>query len=159
MIRQQLTEYAEGFLALSAIQSKGVAGKYIMMIERAVLHAGVELRGNPLPPNYSRGIPKNCFQNSARLANKRRSLYYYEGFVIRQDIGFPIHHGWCVNKAGQVIDVTLDQPQDCEYIGVQFTFDDIKRWRSPNSTSLFDTMRGININLCEYLLNQPKKGS
>lgn len=158
MIREAINERNKAFDCLSEMRGDPIP-KYLNLIERAVVHAGIELQGIPLPPNYARGIPKMCFQNARRLAGKRRALCYHEGFVIRRDIGFPIHHGWCVNRAGQVIDVTLERPEEGEYLGVPFSFEEIKRWRSPHSTSLFDTGRGINVALCEYWLNQPKQGT
>ena len=128
MIRKLLEDRVSNWTAIYTHKGE-TPHKYLSIMERAVLVAGREMVGSPLPSKYSRGVPKECFQNSRRLASKRRGLYYHEGFVARHDFYFPIHHGWCVNRDGLVIDVTLDRPEECEYLGVPFTFTEIKQWR------------------------------
>jgi hypothetical protein len=50
---------------------------------------------------------KQCYSNSQALvlADPTGSLRYAEGYVIKFDLPFPIHHGWAVLN-GNVIDLT-----------------------------------------------------
>ena len=49
---------------------------------------------------------KQCFYNAQQLALFKKGYVYFEGFVTT-DIGFPIHHGWCVTDSGILVDPTL----------------------------------------------------
>lgn len=85
-------------------------------IERFTLAHGKVHIAQPLPPQYKRGRMKECFRNAALLATRSRLLCYAEGIAFRY---IPIHHAWCVDKAGRVIDPTWDNPMQAEYMGVE----------------------------------------
>jgi hypothetical protein len=53
--------------------------------------------------------------------------FYVEGYVLSPKVPIAIHHAWTVNKAGQVIDPTLDWREGSAYMGVKFTQKDLLR--------------------------------
>ncbi|HDR9103442.1 TPA: hypothetical protein QDB04_000162 [Burkholderia vietnamiensis] len=74
-------------------------------------------RAQALPAGFSRGEPRQCFKNSSWLAIEHRSLTYVEGYACPDGL-IPIQHGWCVDEAGNVIDVTLGSPETTHYFGI-----------------------------------------
>src|SRR5581483_4835475 len=67
-----------------------------------------------------RGISKmpdqQCFKNAAKLALQEQWLYV-EGFGSN---GHPIHHAWCVNARGRVVEPTWENPGTA-YFGLALT--------------------------------------
>ena len=61
--------------------------------------------------------PKQCFHNCGALVQRRADLTYCEGYAMKELI--PIHHAWCIDSDGRVIEPTLRKPA-VEYIGVRF---------------------------------------
>ena len=59
---------------------------------------------------------KACFSNALHYALDN-GLRYVEGVAIRIA---PIHHAWCVDAGGTVVDPTWDRPEDCAYKGIAF---------------------------------------
>lgn len=55
--------------------------------------------------------PKECFSNAVELALKNDFLYC-EGIAVSSDLMFPIHHAWCVDTEGEVIDPTWRRPKE-----------------------------------------------
>lgn len=64
-----------------------------------------------------RGEPKQCFYNAQMLAINDPTLTYVEGYA--QSV-IPIHHGWCRDADGCVIDPTWKDPEGKLYFGVGF---------------------------------------
>jgi hypothetical protein len=91
-----------------------------------VLEHGREYPAAPLPADIERGEMKECFAN-AIFCTLRHGYTYVEGFACRIEgtgmIGFAIHHGWCVDADGNVVDPTWDNPTECEYYGIEFDVD------------------------------------
>jgi hypothetical protein len=61
-----------------------------------------------------------CFRNAYILASVR-DLVYAEGFAISPlaSLGL-VHHAWCLDASGTVIDVTWKDSQACRYYGIPF---------------------------------------
>ena len=91
-------------------------------------HASPEVRGNPLPPTINPGTPKECFSNAGQHALFSEDLTYCEGFAMRSDLAIPIHHAWVVDSEGRVIDTTWNDPQNCTYLGVEFSTKFLSKW-------------------------------
>lgn len=97
--------------------------KHAFMRPQHHIHGFVLQHGRPftaakLPDWCERGIPKECFSNATHLTLET-GLTYVEGFMLRDGLPIPIHHGWCV-EGDVVIDPTIDKPENCEYFGIPF---------------------------------------
>lgn len=79
-------------------------------------------------PNTVRKMrDKQCFANSQEWLFKRLLSHadahewrYCEGYAASARLGdtFSVHHGWLVNRQGEVLDVTWRTPESCLYFGV-----------------------------------------
>jgi hypothetical protein len=91
-------------------------------IHSLVLRHGLEFKGSARPDWLQRGTPKECFTNASVLATMT-GVVYVEGFVMRASLPIPIHHGWCIDDDGTVLDPTIDRPEECEYYGIPINQD------------------------------------
>lgn len=64
---------------------------------------------------WKRSEPHACFRNSAMYAVEH-GLRYVEGYATSI---IPVHHGWCVDDKGNVIEVTWKEAGKA-YFGVEF---------------------------------------
>jgi hypothetical protein len=66
--------------------------------------------------------PQQCYRNAATIVQIDRALTYVEGKVTC--CGVPIDHAWCVDAAGEVVEITIDPANQHEphreYFGVPF---------------------------------------
>lgn len=69
-------------------------------------------------PPEQRGPLGDCFANASRLA-LLNDLAYCEGYAVRGNLSLPLHHAWCVNDRGTVIDPTWDDGG--HYFGTVFS--------------------------------------
>ena len=67
------------------------------------------------PTRWNRSMPQACFRNAALYAITHR-LRYVEGYATGV---MPVHHGWCVDAQGKVVEVTWDF-MGAAYFGVEF---------------------------------------
>lgn len=76
------------------------------------------------PATVRRGIIKRCYLNSQKLVlhskNDDNQLIYVEGYAVPHLAPTPVFHAWLVDRHGNVVDPTWDQPQHCSYFGVAF---------------------------------------
>lgn len=72
---------------------------------------------HPLPAAYSPGPLGQCYMNAGRLAVENPDLVYCEGWAFHAGI-IPLHHAWCVDPSGKVIDPTWSGYDGLEYVGV-----------------------------------------
>lgn len=84
-------------------------------VEKFVLKYGRPYTAQALPFSFKQGESGACFRNAALLVCKHEGLTYVEGWATRY---IPIHHAWCVDAAGRVIDVTWEDPHKGVYFGV-----------------------------------------
>lgn len=92
-----------------------------------ILSHGREWTAQALPEGEERGEIKQCFANSqARMVDDHMMgegrLTYVEGYACSGalDFAFPVHHGWLVDEAGRVIDLTWEKTETATYFGVPF---------------------------------------
>lgn len=69
------------------------------------------------PADIELATPKQCYQNAAALVMQHRNLWYVEGYACPPGL-IPLHHAWCVDSDGRVIDPTLQEPQNTQYFGI-----------------------------------------
>lgn len=71
----------------------------------------------PLPAWVMQGPMRQCYENAGTLCLENHNLTYVEGYA--QCPGLPpIHHAWCVDAAGRVIDNTFRDSDSSQYFGV-----------------------------------------
>jgi hypothetical protein len=99
--------------------------------EDFVLKEGRAYHPQELPEKYPRGTIKECFHNAAMLAIEHPELTYVEGYAKGAII--PVHHAWCVDDKGNVIDNTWPDPGE-EYVGVPFRTKWLTRYIVKNKT-------------------------
>jgi hypothetical protein len=85
-------------------------------LQEFVLKYGRFFKYKELPPQYKRGVIKECYSNAGQLALFNRDLTYVEGYAYGAVI--PVLHAWCVNSNGEVIDNTWQSGQ--AYFGIPF---------------------------------------
>jgi hypothetical protein len=124
------------------------------MMERFVLRNGQEFRGRKRPKGYRKGTAKQCFANAARLgALDHKTLRYVEGYAVADNLPIAFHHAWAIDADDQVIDVTLKNPENYQYMGVVVSFDEV--WHEVSRQGFFGLFdggyTGINI---EWMLKR-----
>jgi hypothetical protein len=92
--------------------------------ERFLLENATQHTPHPAPPKY--GTPRAgyyAFAFAAGLTHAHHpELLYAEGLSRRHGAD-PIHHAWCVDRKGRVVDLALPNPEDGEYLGVTMPYD------------------------------------
>jgi hypothetical protein len=109
-----------------------------------VLDGGSWWSPHPRPRSVRRRAEKHCFSNSQRFLLERsrdhpdEAWVYVEGFSLRPE-GVCIHHGWCGDGAGLVVDTTWQYP-GLAYLGVAFTAGQVARWLLANNARFYRPM-------------------
>lgn len=87
-----------------------------------LLQHGVWYEPQPLPKRIRRGVPRGCFAN-AMILSKTRGYSYVEGYAVPalDDVQFPVHHAWNLDKDGNLIDNTWEKT-GLAYFGVEFPY-------------------------------------
>lgn len=85
---------------------------------------GKVMPGSVLPSNILPGKKKQCFMNALNLAVEE-GFTYCEGFGVTPGCPILIHHAWCVDKSGRVVDNTWSDPEHSEYFGVSLEIDGV----------------------------------
>lgn len=110
-------------------------GSTMIPVEVFLLEYGQEFEENPRPDWVPQMTPKMCFANCFTLVmeNRDRGLAYCEGYTLSSDLPLPIHHAWCVEEDGTLIEPTIrDKPE-----GETITYFGVK---VPNFDDLFDVV-------------------
>lgn len=86
-----------------------------------------------LPDTIQYGRMQECFANAVRLAMADETLTYCEGFAYGGLI--PVHHAWCINEAGEVLDNTwrtradgdghIHRPDEMAYLGIKYKTEEV----------------------------------
>ncbi|KWA83942.1 hypothetical protein WL29_21485 [Burkholderia ubonensis] len=99
-----------------------------------ILKLGRDWFPQALPADVPRGPQRQCYENAGTLVLRQPELSYVEGYACPPGL-IPVHHAWCVDAHGRVIDNTLSDPANSLYFGVPFTRDllwetisDTKHW-------------------------------
>jgi hypothetical protein len=86
-------------------------------VDRLVLDCGENHKGIARPSHLSKAKDRLCYMNATHLS-LNSGMPYVEGVAMSSDIGFPLHHAWCLGPNGEAIDVTWDKPERSLYRGV-----------------------------------------
>jgi len=142
-IREAVQQYSDALQSLNF-------GEHHTPIEGLLLAKGEVFEAGTCPKHIKRGTPKHCFCNATRLAWGGIGKYY-EGVVMSKQLPFPIHHAWVVEN-GKVIDNTLREPDQYEYLGVWISTPMLNETlRETGVYGVLDCGRGANIKLIEKL--------
>lgn len=79
-----------------------------------------------LPPEVSPGPKRQCYENAGLLVLARPDLTYVEGYAYPNGL-IPVHHAWCVDSKGVVVDPTYDTPDQNQYYGIPISSALLKR--------------------------------
>lgn len=135
-LRDMLSQFVAGWQRIGAAA----------VLERFALRNGSGFAGAALPPSCERGVSKQCFMNAARLSLYER-FTYCEGFTCDERLPFPVHHAWCLDDAGRVIDNTLKHPERFAYWGVTFTKAELMAHMLKHQTYGLLDIGGANVDL------------
>jgi ADP-ribosyltransferase exoenzyme len=106
-------------------------------IKPYLVENGKYYEGRERPSSIYRGVPNECFKNATILVMEDQldgegHLQYCEGVAFNNlaDLPFAILHGWAVDENGNVIDNTLDDPENWSYFGVTYPWDEYQNYLS-----------------------------
>lgn len=102
---------------ITSIRGNSSVGPY-KCAEDFVLRHGRSYTPARLPQRIRRMTIKQCFANCTRLALRHEDLTYVEGFALNI---IPVHHAWCIDADGNVVDPTWEYGEHLEYFGVAFS--------------------------------------
>ena len=132
---EALTNYMQQMIMLLRQMNKQNSPQWTYLgKEDFLLREGCWYKPQPLPAAYKLGIIQRCFNNSLELALRENELRYVEGIA---HAIIPIHHGWCTDGNGNVIEVTLREPATA-YIGFEVPIDPIAKALAKGTTLLDD---------------------
>jgi hypothetical protein len=118
-----------------------------------LLRVGTACIAQPLPAAYPRMMPNACFQNAATLVGGSRHSRYCEGFALLQGFSLPVHHAWAIDAENRVVDPTLVEPDQYEFIGFPVPLAVRRKIVTTTSQSVFDT--GYGMNFCFMMQHCP----
>jgi hypothetical protein len=123
---------------------------YLQVIHELVLRKGISFV--QAEKNIKKGPRHQCFASSAKLAIANADYTYVEGFTSGPNFPLPIHHAWVVDKNDRVLETTIKNHTDYQYIGVKIPTDKMIKELLRNETyGLFDTRLGYNIDFIKEL--------
>lgn len=76
--------------------------------------------------NIPQGSKGECYRNAFELADYRADLTYCEGFACPVGL-IPVHHAWCVDADGRVLDPTWSD-KSSDYFGVALDREFVRTW-------------------------------
>lgn len=113
-----------------------------LKLYRVVMEQGRFWTPAPKPDNVKAGTPKQCFDNAYKLASRRSDLRYVEGWALGI---IPVHHAWCVDAEGNVIDNTWRSHgfMGASYFGMVVGLNVVKAARDKGNASAFYGAHGL----------------
>lgn len=116
------------------------------LMQRFVISSGKLGGERLLDHDYGQGAAKECFRNAAQLALEYPELTYVEGYGYLEGLPLLIHHAWCEDQQGRVVDVTWAPERGGQYMGVRIDADELLEQMESNGVyGVLDTGRGLNV--------------
>lgn len=119
-VRAVLEEMLEGH------RKAGLRQPLYDLVLRKANFEGVGARPGPSP-----GEEGQCFRNCTLAILTEpgwEGWEYCEGYGLRYSIDWPVHHAWLARPStGEVCDLTWGNPEGCEYLGLRFTQESLRR--------------------------------
>jgi hypothetical protein len=117
-LKREMANYLGAFVKLRKLTGRAKPnGLKYEGFEDFVLKTGTFKRATkPLPEGVEIGEKKMCFENAYRLAMKK-DWTYVEGWA---ESVIPLHHAWCLDDKGRVVDPTWEFEKGRAYWGVEF---------------------------------------
>lgn len=121
---------------------------YRSVAELLIAHGTHYTETTPAAPFLSKGFvvaPQHCFDNAYRLARRRKTLRYVEGYAMSV---IPMYHAWCITADNVVVDPTWEltasivRPSCDDYFGVPISLATAKRVRSSRCVAVLDNYVG-----------------
>jgi hypothetical protein len=106
-----------------------VLSKMGVLVGDFYLLLGQSRPARPLPAGVPQGVAKQCYKNAGVLAleSAGAAYTYCEGYALRKGL-IPVHHAWCLDAQGHVVDPTWPFEEGNEYLGVAFEYQTLVRY-------------------------------
>jgi hypothetical protein len=81
-----------------------------------------EWKAAPLRKGVQKGPYRQCYENATQVVLSDKELDFVEGYgyTPKTPKGMVFLHAWAVDKDGNVVDPTWDNPEKCTYFGVKY---------------------------------------
>lgn len=142
---ESLTEYLSAYGRLRAWHE--AEGKPLRVAKtdcEIILECGRPmLERHLLSENVTNPKSRQCYSNAWAFKNRRKAqnLRYCEGYVLVESCPIPVHHGWCLNAANEVVDPSVLQHEQAIYYGVEYHHDFAKTaWQALEKKHLIGIM-------------------
>lgn len=115
------------------------------LLQRFVLRNGKVMQpAQSWPEGVTEGELKMCFKNAYEIALEH-GYDYYEGYGMGERThGFLVHHAWCMDDDGKVIDTTWPHFRTAQYIGVFISIEELLE--QTDKTGVYGVLGGEMIN-------------
>lgn len=88
--------------------------------EELVLTCGNAMPVKSSPVTIQHGLPRQCYANCQKIANKNREMLYCEGFALRAGLPIPFAHAWIWHLTEHtILEPTWEEPGTA-YWGIAF---------------------------------------
>lgn len=122
-LRQGLITYLKGFSELRKLHKDAGSELNWPRQDSEVIyeHGCLMEKGRVvLPKRTVKPESRECYFNAWKLYKRRKGLRYCEGYIGLDGCPIPVMHGWCIDKAGMILDPSVEQDRKTVYYGVVF---------------------------------------
>lgn len=81
---------------------------------------GQPFKAQKLPAGIEKGRQNECYRNASLLVMDNEDYDFVEGYADTPGLPFTFMHAWAVDKQGNVIDNTWENPEKSRYFGVRY---------------------------------------
>lgn len=106
----------------------------------------------PRPKGIRKQRARRCFQWAYHYADEH-DWKYVEGFARCKIVPFPVHHAWCIDKDGNIVE-TVWPESGLEYFGIEFEMDFIHKVML--DTKMYGIITSLSRTFCDKYFSQKK---